>query len=193
MGKYQSLEFPAVGEFVEMSVALKKGKTKDYAYTWYVNEVHQTNEYALNRPNFFRSFNEPGEYAVRVVVSDMKGGVASRTVIMRVGEYQNSKTSSISGIVGSNEGFIQGARVIASKADTDSAIIKHTISMTGNSRDWYLPTGRNNPQKFLMMDRNLQTSPLEGARCIDLSLKHQRRGYLWHSTTTRSMKCPGSD
>ena len=45
-----SNQFPAVGEFVEMSVVLKKGKTKDYAYTWYVNEVHQTNEFALNSP-----------------------------------------------------------------------------------------------------------------------------------------------
>ena len=39
-----------------------------------------------------------------------------------------------------------GARVIISPAD----VIEHTISMTGNARDWHLPTGRNSPQKFLL-------------------------------------------
>ena len=141
-----SNQFPETGEFVEMSVTLQNGKASDYGYTWYVNEVHQTSEYALNRPNFFRSFNEPGEYAVRVVVSDLKGGIASRTIVLKVGEYEKAATSSISGTVRSNDGFIQGARVIISRAE----VIQHTISMTGNSRDWHLPTGRNNPQKFLL-------------------------------------------
>ena len=188
-----SNQFPAVGEFVEMSVVLKKGKTKDYAYTWYVNEVHQTNEFALNRPNFFRSFNEAGEYAVRVVVSDMKGGVASRTVIMKVGEYQNSKTSSISGTVRSKEGFMQGSRVIASKADSESSIIEHTISLTGNSRDWYLPTGRNNPQKFLIDGQESPNLTLRRGEVHRFKFEASAEGYLWHSTTTRSMKCHGSD
>ena len=97
-------------------------------------------------PNFFRNFNESGEYIVRVVVSDMKGGVASRTVVLKVGEYQNAKTSSITGTVRSNDGFIQGARVIISPAE----VIEHTISLTGNSKDFYLPTGRSNPQRFLI-------------------------------------------
>ena len=101
---------PNIGEFVELTASVQNGKATDYAYAWYVNEVHQTGEYALNMPNFFRNFNESGEYIVRVVVSDMKGGVASRTVVLKVGEYQNAKTSSITGTVRSNDGFIQGSR-----------------------------------------------------------------------------------
>ena len=121
---------------MEMSVTLQNGKASDYGYTWYVNEVHQTSEYALNRPNFFRSFNEPGEYAVRVVVSDLKGGIASRTIVLKVGEYEKAAASSISGTVRSNDGFIQ-----------EHALSYHgqklfsTPYQTGNSR-LHLPTGR---------------------------------------------------
>ena len=100
----------------------------------------------------------------------MKGGIASRTIVLKVGEYEKAATSSISGTVRSNDGFIQGARVIISRAE----VIQHTISMTGNSRDWHLPTGRNNPQKFLL---DGLAAPIwsEGARFTASPLSHLQK------------------
>ena len=74
----------------------------------------------------------------------MKGGIASRNVIFNVGEYEKSNFSSISGSVRSNNGFVQGARVVIEKAP----IIEHTVSLQGNERDWFLPNGNNNPLKY---------------------------------------------
>ena len=144
-----SNQFPSVGEFVEMSVRVQDRNTSDFAFTWYVNEVHQTEDIALNRSFFYKSFNEAGEYVVRVVVSDMKGGIASRNIVIKAGDYQKNPTSSVSGTVRSLKGNVQGARVILSPAE----VIEHTVSLTGNDKDWFLPTGRNNPNVFLIDDQ----------------------------------------
>ena len=111
-----------------------------------MDEAQQADPLILNKSTFFKSFNEVGEYVVRVIVSDMKGGVSSRNIILKVGDYQSSLTSSVSGTVRSGKGYIQGARVVASPAE----VIEHTISLSGNQRDWQLPTGKNNPHNFVI-------------------------------------------
>jgi hypothetical protein len=141
-----SNQFPAVGEFVEISAKVKDRNSSDFAYSWHVDEAQQTDPLILNKSTFFKSFNEVGEYVVRVIVSDMKGGVSSRNIILKVGDYQTSLTSSVSGTVRSGKGYIQGARIVASPAE----VIEHTISLSGNQRDWQLPTGGNNPHNFVI-------------------------------------------
>jgi hypothetical protein len=42
-----------------------------------VNEVMETSTQILNKPTFYKAFNIPGDITVRLVVSDMKGGVSS--------------------------------------------------------------------------------------------------------------------
>ena len=59
-----------------------------------------------------KKFDEVGHHVVRVVVSDMHGAIASRNLVFRVGDYHLEKNSPVSGTVRSNNGYVQGARVV---------------------------------------------------------------------------------
>jgi hypothetical protein len=135
---------PFVGEFVTVTARVNDGNSSNYSYSWFTNEKMETSPETLNQPTLYKSFSEAGEYVVRLVVSDMKGGISSRNVVFKVGDYEQSSHSSISGTVRSSDGFIQGARVEISPAE----IIEHKISVTGNPRDLFLPTGTNNPLSY---------------------------------------------
>src|SRR6185503_16173505 len=66
---------------------------------------------ADNKPTQVHSFANPGEYAVRCVVSDMRGGTAQHTLIVRVG---NPNVFRISGhVVNERSQPLAGARVSA--------------------------------------------------------------------------------
>ena len=135
---------PFVGEYVTITARVNDGNSSDYAYSWFTNEKMETSPEFLNQPTLYKSFTEPGEFVLRVVVSDMKGGLSSRNIVIKVGDYNLSSQSSLSGTVRSPEGFIQGARVEISPAE----IIEHKVSVTGNPRDLFLPTGTNNPLHY---------------------------------------------
>ncbi len=79
-------------------------------------------------------------------MSNLKGGISSKNIVFTVGDYQNSNKSSISGVVRSDKQFVQGARVLVSPAK----VIEHEVSISGNERDWFLPTGENNPLSYVI-------------------------------------------
>ena len=69
--------------------------------------------FGTNSPNASKSWSSAGEYVVRCTASDMKGGVASDSVIVRIG---SPTTYRISGQVTGNSGPAQGVRVYVSSA-----------------------------------------------------------------------------
>ncbi|MDG1138612.1 MAG: DUF5011 domain-containing protein [Opitutales bacterium] len=140
---------PDIGEMVEISVVLDldDNKTvKDYGFGWFTNEKIESNSVFLNKPSITKVFENPGHHIVRAVVSNLQGGVSSKNIVFTVGDYQNTNKSSISGTVRSGKQFVQGARVLVSPAK----IINHEVSITGNERDWFLPTGENNPLSYVI-------------------------------------------
>ncbi len=87
------------------------------AYYW---EFGDTN-FGTNSPAAGKSWTTAGDYLVRCVVSDMKGGVASKWVIVRVG---SPTTFRITGNASDGAAPVQSARVYATTArmgytDTD--------------------------------------------------------------------------
>ena len=98
---------PSLEEYIQITANIENNSTSHYAYAWYVNEVLETSTQILNKPTFYKAFNIPGEYTVRLVVSDMKGGVSSRNILIRAGEIEQSSLSTLSGTVRAPEGYIQ--------------------------------------------------------------------------------------
>ena len=122
------------------------GNASEYAYSWYLNEVPLVDPVYLNNNAIFLNFTKPGHEIVRVVVSDMKGGIASRTQIISVGDNSLSNNSLVSGNVVSKQNPVQGARVVLSKAP----IIEHNVSLAGDIFSSFFPNGVNQPLKFLI-------------------------------------------
>ena len=139
-----SNKFPSVGEFVSITARLPGQNIHDYGFSWYTNEIPEAQEQYLNQPSITKSFNEKGEYVIRLVVSDLKGGLASSNLMIKVGDYQNSELSSISGTVRSKHGMLQGARVVAAKAP----ITEHFVNGYGAETDLFLPSGFGEPLKY---------------------------------------------
>ena len=137
---------PSVGEYVEINARVTDGNASDYAYSWFVNEVPEMDSRVLNQPTLTKSFDKAGEYVIRAVVSDMKGGIASKNLLLQVGEYHYQPKSTISGLVGSGKGEIQGARVVVEPAP----IIEHTVSLAGSISGSYLPNANNEPLHYLI-------------------------------------------
>ena len=115
----------------------------------------------LNQSSITKKFDEPGHHVVRVVVSDMRGAIASRNLVFQVGDYQMEQNSPVSGTVRSNNGYVQGARVVFSQAP----VIEHNVGMSGNEKDWFLPDGENDPLTY----------QIDGQKAPDLVL---RRGEI---------------
>ncbi|MDA7790543.1 hypothetical protein N8988_00625 [Opitutales bacterium] len=144
---------PQTGEYIEMAVVMKDGNSSGYAYSWFINEEQVSNPHYLNQPVIYQPFNQPGKQVVRVVVSDMKGGLASKTLVIQVaGETPANNNSLVSGNVRSSQGLMQGARVVVEKAPT----FDHLVSQTGTLRDSFYPTGLNNPAQLTI---NGEVSP----------------------------------
>jgi len=135
-------EFPKVGEFVQFAAIPMVGDSSNFAYTWYINEQRLEEPGQLNQPANFFAFNQPGRRVIRVVVSDMKGGVSSKTKVIQVaGEEIIHNDSLVSGTVRSVQGAIQGARVVIEEAP----VYEHSLNVEGVLRDSYFTTGLNNP------------------------------------------------
>ena len=136
---------PAVGESINIRAMVKDGNTSAYAYAWFVNEKPFNAPNQLNSPVISTKFTESGHYVIRAVVSDMKGGIVSRNLIISVGEAEKKNKSLVTGTVRSTGGFLQGARVVIN----ESPVIEHNLSMGGNLRDSFYPSGGIDPATFI--------------------------------------------
>ncbi len=136
---------PLLGQSIEMAVVMADGNASGYAYSWFINEKRVDNPHYLNQPVIFQPFNQPGKQVVRVVVSDMKGGYASKTLVIHVlGDTERNNDSLLSGTVRSPQGFVQGARVVLDKA----SVIEHNVGQIGTLKDSYFLNGLNNPAQL---------------------------------------------
>jgi uncharacterized repeat protein (TIGR02543 family) len=107
----------ATGVGVTFAAAANDADGDTLAYYW---EFGDTN-FGTNSPTAGKSWTTAGDYLVRCVVSDMKGGVASKWVIVRVG---SPTTFRITGNVTDGSAPVQNVRVYATTArmgytDTD--------------------------------------------------------------------------
>lgn len=137
---------PRPDDFVEISATVTDGNTTQYAYSWFINEKPLSNSIYLNQPAINYQFSDAGRYVIRVVVSDMKGAVASRNVVVTVEGDEKTNRSMVSGSVHSSQGFIQGARVVLERAP----VIEHNVSLSGSLYDSFFVDGMNNPAQFMI-------------------------------------------
>ncbi|MEK9772951.1 MAG: hypothetical protein VW576_05245, partial [Opitutae bacterium] len=136
---------PAMGEYVKITANVD-GNVSDYAYSWYVNEQPLTASKFLNHPSIFINFNKTGHQIVRVQVSDMRGGLGSRNLVISVGNKDITNQSIVSGSVRSRQNPVQGARVVLEK----SPVIEHNLSLAGDVYYSFFPSGDNEPGQFLI-------------------------------------------
>ena len=136
---------PLPGEYIQFSVMID-GNASNFAYSWFLNEKALSSSTHLNSHSIYLNFNELGSQVLRVVVSDMKGGIASRNLILKVGDGNTINQSMVSGTVRSRQNPIQGARVVLSK----SPIIEHKVSLAGNLYDSFFPTADGSPGQFMI-------------------------------------------
>ena len=87
-----------------------------------------------------------GYQVIRVEVSDMKGGVASQTQLLSVGNTASLNKSVISGNVMSSKGSLQGAKVVLEKAP----VINHTVSVQGTYQGSNFPSSQAEPLRYLI-------------------------------------------
>jgi len=97
VGTAASNTSPEITAFTQSSLEVTTGETVNFAvtasdtdgdtlaYAWYFGD-NSLDASVLNNPSASKSWSSPGEYVVRTVVSDMKGGVASESVVVRVGD-----------------------------------------------------------------------------------------------------------
>ena len=81
---------------MEINARNLEGNVTDYAFSWHVNEIPETDNRVLNNSTFIKSFDKAGEYVVRLVVSDLRGGIASKNIVIQVGDYHSTDRSIIS-------------------------------------------------------------------------------------------------
>ena len=125
-------------------LAVKPEDNRTYAYSWFDNEVALSDLQYLNRSTIRLKTNTANSRVIRVVVTDMKGGVASRNIIITPEGDEKTNQSSIIGTVRSGSGMVQGARAILAKAP----IIEHNVSLVGDLFYSYFPDGENTPAQF---------------------------------------------
>ena len=122
---------PFVDETVEFTVIPEEdGNFSDYAYSWYINEVGFSEEAYLNT-NAISFVPQSGYQVVKIIVSDLKGGIGSRNITINVGGQEKKLICPWFGNVGSINGPIQGAKVVLNKAK----IIEHSVRVSGNIED----------------------------------------------------------
>ncbi|MDA8805939.1 InlB B-repeat-containing protein [Opitutales bacterium] len=136
---------PLPGEYVQFSVMID-GNASNFAYSWFLNEQSLSSSTYLNSSSIYLNFNELGTQVLRVVVSDMKGGIASRNLILKVGDGNTINQSMVTGTVRSRQNPVQGARVVLS----ESPIIEHKVSWAGNLYDSFFPASGGSPGQFMI-------------------------------------------
>ncbi len=137
---------PAVGEYVQISAQVADNNASGYAFAWFTDEVMESAPEFLNKPSILKSFSRAGQFVIRVMVSDLKGGISSRNVVLQVGDYEKTPHSSLSGTVRASQGYVEGARVAVAPAE----IIEHTVSVDGAFGASQIPSGINDPASFLI-------------------------------------------
>ena len=135
---------PEPGEYVQFSAMVEDGNTSNYAYSWYINEQFVDDPTCLNQPSIYKAFTQPGKYVVRVVVSDMKGGISSRNLEITVAGEESQNLSTVSGTVRSTQGNIQGARVLIEQAP----LVEHTVSVVGDLKHSFFVNGKDEPLRY---------------------------------------------
>ena len=86
-------QFPAIGEYIQITAQVLDNNASNYAYSWFTDETMETDPEFLNKPSILKSFSRSGQFVIRVVVSDLKGGVSSRNIVLQVGDYEKSSLS----------------------------------------------------------------------------------------------------
>lgn len=137
---------PEVDQPVELTVVPIDGNVSAYAYAWYQNEISLDDYRYLNKRTISKTFSSPGQYVLKVIVSDMRGGISSQNLVIRVGDEKKVTTSVLSGQVRSNQGPIQGAKVLVSKA----SIIEHSLSVSGTLKDSRIPAAEANHLRYVI-------------------------------------------
>ena len=183
-----SNQFPAVGEIVALSVLPDDGMLHKYSYAWYLNENPMAEEKYLNQATITKVFNEDGIFVVRLVVTDLKGGISSRNIVFRVGEYGKVSKSVVTGSVRSNNGDIQGARVEVVPAP----VVNHMIDVVGDPEKFHIPDGLEGGLTYRM----------DGSKNADLVLRRGEVHRFYFDRTTggfrllfsknRMLSCPCS-
>ncbi len=115
---------PSTGQPVTFSANASDPNGDTLAYYWEFGDGADSYS-ADNKPTQIHSFGTAGEYAVRCVVSDMRGGTAQHTLIVRVG---NPSTFRISGhVVDQYSRPMAGARITSGSrtvfSDSDGSYV----------------------------------------------------------------------
>ena len=87
---------PEVNEEVRFTV-VPEGNLENYAYAWYINEVGVDDPSFLNNNSFSKKFTSPGYQILKIVVSDLKGGISSRNIPIEVGNPVEKDQSLVQG------------------------------------------------------------------------------------------------
>ena len=144
---------PAVNASVSFSVTASDPNGDPLAYGWDFGD----GTFGANSPNVTKSWPSTGEYNVRCVVSDMKGGRSSKFITIRVG---SPTTYRASGRVTTSAGApVEGVRVTGGSKDTftDSAgnytllqlIRNQSYTFSATKYDWTTtPVGFSNPVRI---------------------------------------------
>src|SRR6185503_9627798 len=123
----------AVGATLTFSAAASDANGDVLAYYWdFGDGTFGTNGVAAGK-----SWSSTGDYVVRCVVSDMKGGVGSDSVVVRVG---SPTTYQISGLILHNGSPLQGVRVAASSTRMSYTDSDGTYTIAGLSAGSYTVT-----------------------------------------------------
>jgi hypothetical protein len=95
----------AGGEPVQFTASANDSDGDSLAYHWDFGDL----SLGSNSPTILKAWQQPGEYSVRCTVSDKKGGVASRNVVITVG---SPAVFQIAGRITDTQGLpIEGVRV----------------------------------------------------------------------------------
>lgn len=119
----------SVGTTANFSATATDANGDVLAYYWDFGDAN----FGTNGATASKSWSSSGEYVIRCTVTDMKGGVASDSAIVRVG---SPSTFRISGTVRTNDLPIQGVRVFASSTRvtyTDSDGQYNLVGLTAGS------------------------------------------------------------
>ena len=114
---------PAVNEPIELTVLLTTKRIN--MPTLGIKRNLDGRVLYLNRRTISKTFTSNGQHVIRVVVSDMKGGVSSRNLIIRVGPKEETATTLVSGRVRSNKGPGSGSQSFAQES---LSIVEHQLS-----------------------------------------------------------------
>ena len=137
---------PSIDQQVDMTVIPTDGNASAYAYSWYQNELPLDDIRYMNQRTISQKFSSAGQHVLKVVVSDMKGGISSENVVIRVGDAKSLGTTLVSGQVRSPKGPVQGAKVLISK----TPIIEHTVSVSGSLQDSRIPSHSSTPLHYVI-------------------------------------------